>query len=113
MATKITQITRFQKSIEKLIHARKLLSKDFEALKCLLAQNPEAGDLVVGTGGIRKIRLKSASKGKSGGFRVCYYYYVFHNEVFLIFIYQKNVKEDLNDSEKKMLRDIVQIIKEK
>ena len=113
MATKITLIRRFEKSIEKLIRDHKLLSEDFEMLKKLLAQQPDIGDLIVGTGGIRKIRLKSASKGKSGGFRICYYYYVFHDEVFLIFIYQKNVKENLAETEKKMLRDIAQLIKGK
>ena len=85
-----------------------MLREDYEDLKKFLAGNPEAGDLIVHTCGIRKIRLKSASKGKSGGFRVCYYYYKQDEGILLILIYQKNAKTDLTEVEKKMLKKIVQ-----
>lgn len=61
-----------------------------------LAENPEQGDVITGTGGIRKIRLKSASKGKSGGFRVCYLNIEDQLILFLLFIYAKNEKENLS-----------------
>jgi hypothetical protein len=46
--------------------------------------------MITGTGGIRKVRLKSATKGKSGGFRVCYLYIENRLILFLLFIYAKN-----------------------
>ena len=72
MKRKITQTRQFSKAVDDLIKKRQLLHDDFEEFKRELAEHPEMGDLVTGTGGLRKIRLKSASRGKSGSFRVCY-----------------------------------------
>ena len=69
------QISVFARAVADLIRKCRLKSEDFEAFKRVLAEHPEMGDLVQGTGGIRKTRLKSATKGKSGGFRVCYYFH--------------------------------------
>jgi hypothetical protein len=72
------------------------------------------GDMIQGTGGVRKTRLRSASKGKSGGFRVCYYFHdVGSGRIYLITIYPKNEKEDLDPSEKKELKELVEIIKKR
>ena len=62
MKRKITETRNFSKSINSLLQKRQLLKDDYEAFKQELATNPTGGDLIVGTGGIRKIRLKSASK---------------------------------------------------
>jgi len=61
--------------------------------------------------GIRKVRLKSASRGKSGGFRICYYYLVLNDEIFLLYIYAKNNKEDLNSRDKTTLKEYVRFLK--
>ncbi len=56
--------------------AAKLLSEaEHAALIVCLATHPEAGDEIVGTGGVRKIRFAARSKGKSGGVRVIYYFH--------------------------------------
>lgn len=47
-----------------------------EVAVVLISANPQAGDLLVGGGGIRKVRIPRRGKGKSGGFRVLTYYYV-------------------------------------
>jgi hypothetical protein len=68
----------------------------------VLAENPEMGDVIQGTGGVRKTRLKSASKGKRGGFRVCYYFHhVKTGTLYLMTIYPKNEKDDISSDEKK------------
>ncbi len=85
--------------------------KDYENLKKELSDSPECGDVITGTGGVRKIRLKSASRGKSGGFRVCYYYLTQDREIFLIDIYAKNEKENLTIEDKKSFREIIDMIK--
>ncbi|KIC73720.1 hypothetical protein DB42_BR00010, partial [Neochlamydia sp. EPS4] len=72
MIRNIVQTKIFEEEIARLIKKRKLKKEDFEDFKKSLAENPEQGDVIIGTGGIRKARLKSSSKGKKGGFRVCY-----------------------------------------
>jgi len=88
-----------------------LLRKDYDSFKIDLAKNPASGDLIIGTGGIRKTRLKSSSKGKSGGFRVCYLDVPQTEELFLILIYPKNEREDLAPEEKKILKELVKQLK--
>lgn len=68
-----------------------------------IAANPEAGDLVPQTGGIRKLRWALAGGGKRGGARVIYF---FHNEsfpVFLLAAYGKNEKANLTKAERNAL----------
>jgi len=78
-----------------------------------LAENPDQGDIIVGSGGIRKTRLKSASKGKSGGFRVCYLHIDDRLIIFLLFIFSKNEQENLSQVEKKELKLLAEAIKKK
>ena len=73
MNIEITETKSFSKILNDLIKKRKLLDTDYQEFKNFLSKNPETGDMISGTHGVRKIRLKSSSKGKSGGFRVCYY----------------------------------------
>ena len=72
MKRHLLQTEDFEKAVKGFIAKRKLKREDFDDFKRKLAENPEQGDVISGTGGIRKTRLKSAAKGKSGGFRVCY-----------------------------------------
>lgn len=102
---------RFEKEIDKLFNKNKLLKNDFEIFKEVLAENPKEGDLIPGTSGIRKIRLKSAHGGKSGGFRVCYYYFTKDEKIILIFIYHKNEQDNITAEQKKMLKEIANEIK--
>jgi mRNA-degrading endonuclease RelE of RelBE toxin-antitoxin system len=114
MNRKVTQTSVFSRKLAELIKTRRLVQKDFDDFKRKIAEYPELGDIVQGTGGIRKTRLKSASGGKSGGFRVCYYFHdVDLGEIFLITIYAKNEKEDITPNEKKDLKNIVDVIKGK
>jgi mRNA-degrading endonuclease RelE of RelBE toxin-antitoxin system len=69
------------------------------------------GDIIPDTGGIRKIRWKSNGKGKPGGARVIYYFYDEQHPIYLLFAYTKNVQVDLTDQEKKLLRSLVQQLK--
>jgi hypothetical protein len=69
------------------------------------------GDLIIGTGGVRKTRLKSANSGKSGGFRICYYLLTQDHELFLLLIYPKNIQEDLTTQQKKELKELTNYLK--
>jgi len=75
-----------------------------------LARHPLSGVIMKGTGGIRKFRWASGSKGKSGGVRVIYY---FHNEsmpVFLLTVFGKSQKANLSNSERNELAKFTAIL---
>ncbi|KTD53947.1 type II toxin-antitoxin system RelE/ParE family toxin [Legionella quateirensis] len=76
-----------------------------------IARNPEAGDLIPGTGGVRKVRWGSNNKGKSGGVRVIYYFYDELAPVFLLTAYGKGEKENLTVEQKKQISALAQILK--
>jgi hypothetical protein len=71
-----------------------------------VANNPEIGDVIVGTGGCRKVRVAGRGKGKSGGFRVITFYTGEEVPVFLLVVFGKGEKSDLNAKEKKALAKI-------
>ncbi|MFB1011548.1 MAG: type II toxin-antitoxin system RelE/ParE family toxin [Thiopseudomonas sp.] len=73
-----------------------------------LALHPEAGDLIEGTGGLRKIRVATSGRGKRGGSRVIYYHFTAAAQIALLMIYPKNEKDDLTASERKALRHIIE-----
>ena len=75
-----------------------------------LAAHPQAGVLMQGTGGIRKLRWASGNKGKSGGVRVIYYY---HNEViplFLLSMFGKSEKANLSKAERNELAKFTEML---
>ncbi len=111
MKREIVQLKKFKKDLNNLLEKKKILNDDFEDFKKELSGNPEKGDLIQGTGGVRKIRLKSSSGGKSGGFRICYYYFLRNERIFLILIYPKNVQENLTAQEKTFLKEVTNEIK--
>lgn len=79
--------------------------KDFQAY---LAENPESGDIMQGTGGLRKIRWKSKGKGKRGGVRIIYYLQTTLEHIYLLTLYGKNEATDLTSDECKTLRKLVE-----
>jgi hypothetical protein len=76
-----------------------------------LADHPNAGDVIPGAGGARKLRWAAKGKGKRGGARLIYVYVVIASRVYLIRCYAKNVKTDLTADEKKELRRIAANLK--
>ena len=64
-----------------------------------LAWNPLAGDEIVGSGGLRKLRFRIGNKGKSGSARVVYFYYTEEIPLYLLTCYGKSAKSDLTQSE--------------
>jgi hypothetical protein len=75
-------------------------------LQQYLATNPEAGDLIAGAGGIRKLRWKDSrrGKGKRGGLRVIYYWFLSDEEIWLLTLFDKDEAADLTKGEKDQLR---------
>jgi hypothetical protein len=69
------------------------------AIEEALVQDPEAGDVIAGTGGVRKLRFGFRGRGKRGGVRLIYYYRSAKGRVYLILMYPKARKEDLTAAE--------------
>ena len=88
---------------------RELLDDDsYAALQRRLAEAPDIGDLIEGTGGLRKIRVSSHGRGKRGGSRVIYYHFVAASQIAMLLIYPKNEKDDLTAEECKVLKRIIE-----
>ena len=82
--------------------ADELLSRDEqEAVIGLVAYEPTCGDVIPGTGGLRKMRIGRGASGKRGGARVIYYFYNEDFPILLMALYAKNEKGDLSAQEKK------------
>ena len=73
-------------------------------------QDPEAGALMQGTGGLRKLRFAFENRGKSGSARVCYVDFVLRETVFLITAYPKNEKENLSKAERNNIRKVIECL---
>ena len=84
----------------------------FAEFQAELAQSPERGAVIEGTGGLRKTRCKVAGKGKSGGLRIIYLYVRVRGQIHLVFVYAKNEAEDLTPDQKRALKGIVERIKQ-
>jgi len=69
---------------------------EYRAFQCYLLMNPDAGDIVRGSGGIRKIRWAPGGKEKSGSLRIMYYWKKSENEIWLLTIFSKNQKATIS-----------------
>jgi hypothetical protein len=89
-----------------------LLNEDeHAALITFLAAHPLAGDLIVGTGGVRKVRFGAKGRGKSGGVRVIYYFCDEGMPLYALLIYGKNERADLTAAERRSAADFAAAIK--
>ena len=82
-----------------------LSDADYTALQEHLCEEPEAGDLVRGSGGVRKLRWARAGSGKSGGVRICYYARARRGQILMLVIYAKSTRDSLPSHVLKALRE--------
>ncbi|MDR7052130.1 hypothetical protein J2X54_004632 [Duganella sp. 3397] len=83
--------------------------EEFRGFQRLLLKQPDAGAVIQGTGGLRKVRFADSSrqKGKRVGLRVIDYHWVQGNHFWLFAVYGKDVQDDLNAEQKKVLRHML------
>ena len=74
---------------------------DLRRLQEELLADPKVGEVMKGTGGVRKMRFAFEKRGKSGSVRVIYVDFEVYEKIFLITAYTKNEKDNLSESEKK------------
>lgn len=88
---------------------KELMSDDeYKGLQEALVNRPDLGDLIQGSGGLRKVRWKLAGQGKSGGVRAIYYWVVNDEHIRMLFVYPKGKQENLSKEQVKQLKAIVE-----
>ncbi|GMV31962.1 MAG: hypothetical protein AMXMBFR59_40870 [Rhodanobacteraceae bacterium] len=88
-----------------------ILSEDeYRELQTYLASNPTAGDVIQGTGGLRKIRWGAKGKGKRGGARAIYFHRNNAHQIYMVFLFSKNQSSDLTQAQKKALSALVETL---
>jgi mRNA-degrading endonuclease RelE of RelBE toxin-antitoxin system len=80
---------------------------EYRKIQLALVLRPEAGKIIPGSGGLRKIRWKSSGSGKRGGLRLIYFWDVQEDRIYMLLIYKKSKQEDLTPSQLKILRNLV------
>ena len=85
-----------------------LLDDDYRLVQEALLRRPEQGDLIEGTGGVRKLRWKEVGRGKRGGLRLIYYWHAEREVILMLFLYRKSEQKDLTADQKRILAKAVQ-----
>jgi hypothetical protein len=81
--------------------------EEYRQLQIVLTSHPDAGAVIQRSGGLRKIRWSMGEHGKRGGVRVIYYWVTKKDQILMLFMYPKNVQDDLSPQQLKVLREIV------
>ena len=101
----IVELPEFQKRVPKL-----LKEEEKTSIINYLAFHPRSGDVMQGTGGIRKLRWSAQGKGKSGGVRVIYYYHNGTMPLFLLTVFGKGEKVNLSKFERNELAKFTKLL---
>lgn len=104
-AIEFIETTFFTKQIQQIATAEELRKLQNELIAW-----PDKGDLIQGTGGLRKVRVATGHQGKSGSARVIYFLAT-KEIIYFIMAYPKNVKDTLTDIEKAELKKLTKILK--
>lgn len=87
-----------------------LADDEYAELQRVLAANPDAGDVIPGSGGLRKIRWAAQGRGKRGGLRIIYFHVISREQFYMLLIYGKSTQDDLSPDQLRALRRAVEAI---
>ena len=107
MIRQFVELQSFQKAWKDI----GLTDDDLFDLESKLLMNPQAGMVIKGSGGARKVRFEAQGKGQRGGVRVIYVDVVVDDTIFLLYAYPKSVKDDLSQQEISNIHKAVAILK--
>jgi len=98
--------------VEASIFTKRLMDyfndNEYREFQNYLMEHPGTGDIIQGTGGLRKIRWTASGKGKRGGTRIIYYWEIAHQQIYLLTLYAKNEMSDLSANDKKVLKEMLE-----
>jgi hypothetical protein len=100
---RFARTNRYLKDLKRL----RIGSEEQASLELAIASDPTAGDLIQGTGGIRKLRFGFGGRGKRGGGRAIYFLWVSEDTAIMLTAYAKNEQDDLSAADRKALAAIV------
>ena len=89
-----------------------LNEKDLLRLQVELLADPKVGDVMQGTGGVRKMRFAFEHRGKSGGVRVIYVDFEVYEKIYLLTAYTKNEKDDLTKKERSEIKQLIEVLEQ-
>jgi hypothetical protein len=81
---------------------------EYRELQNFLIEQPDAGDTIAGTGGLKKLRWNLDGRGKRSGVRIIYYWQIAEDQIYLFTLYTKNEMSDLSSDEKKALKKMLE-----
>ncbi len=84
-----------------------LSDEEYQELQKLLIEQPDAGQVIPGTGGVRKLRWRAPGRGKRGGYRVIYFARIERGVIWMLTMYPKNVKDNIPAQVLRQIRDEV------
>jgi hypothetical protein len=84
-----------------------LSDDEYGALQQSLIANPEAGDVIPGSGGVRKLRWGAPGRGKRGGLRLIYFLRLRHGQIWMLTLYAKNVADNIQPNVLKKIKEEV------
>lgn len=101
----IAELSTFIRNAEKLLDAG-----ERQDVISYLAQHPKAGDIMEGTGGVRKLRWSRGSQGKSAGVRVIYYFHDESMPLYLLTLFAKNERTNLSKAQRNELSELTTLL---
>jgi len=93
----------FTKRIQELIS-----DEEYRLLQAHLVNRPDAGKIIPGSGGLRKLRWSAGGHGKRGGSRIIYYWFVADDIIMLLFAYPKSEQDDLTGEQLRQLKKVIE-----
>ena len=90
--------------------AKHLSDEERQGIVNYLAEHPRSGDIMKGTGGVRKLRWSKGGRGKSGGVRVFYYFHDERMPLYLLTLFAKSEQSNLTAQDRNVLSDLVDIL---
>ncbi|MBN2423718.1 MAG: type II toxin-antitoxin system RelE/ParE family toxin [Calditrichaceae bacterium] len=100
---KIIETKIFTKRVTEVLN-----EEEYRELQSRLILNPEIGQIIQGSGGIRKVRWTGSGRGKRGGSRILYYWISKRNTILMLLIYTKKEMDDLSKDQLKVLKTLVE-----
>ncbi len=99
----IIETSAFTRQVQAL-----LSDEEYRELQTALIDRPTLGSIIVGSGGLRKVRWTAKGKGKRGGSRVIYYWTVRQDQLLMLLIYSKSEREDLTRDQLRILKKMIE-----